>query len=64
MQGSVDSVQVRVPGGIRMPPGGIVVRAPGTRPVRAAAVDGEATPVLERREVVLRRLPAVVILRY
>jgi hypothetical protein len=64
MQGSADSVPIRVEGGIRVPPGGIVVRGPGTRPVRSATVDGESAPVEDRREVRLRRVPATVILRY
>ena len=58
------TVRVTVDGGLRVPPGGVVLRSPLGRAPRAAFVNGRATPVSAAGDVVLRRLPAAVELRY
>ena len=64
VRGEGGSVRVRIEEGLRMPPGGIVVRSPRARPARTATLDGRPVPVGEGREVVVRRLPADVTLSY
>ncbi|HEU5218547.1 MAG TPA: discoidin domain-containing protein [Gemmatimonadales bacterium] len=53
-----NSATIALAGGLRIPPGGIVVHPPGTGPVTRVTVDG--TPVSQGPdgEVVLRSLPA------
>jgi hypothetical protein len=57
-------VRIRLEGSVRPPQGGIVVRSPGARQVTSATIDDQRAPVAERREVVVRRLPAEIILSY
>jgi hypothetical protein len=64
MRGEGGAVRVRIAEGVRMPPGGLVVRSPRVRPLRAAVLDGATVPVRDGREVVVRRLPADLILSY
>ena len=64
MRARGESVVVRLAEGVRMPPGGIVIRSPRRRPVREAVVDGTPAQVNQGREVVIRRLPAVVTFSY
>lgn len=52
------SVEMRIDGGIEVPPGGIAVALPETR---AARVDGAPAPVDSRGRVIVRSLPAVVV---
>ena len=52
-----DGVRVRIEAGLRMPPGGIVVKAPGALPVREVRMEGGVAP-LAGDEIVVRRLPA------
>ena len=63
-----DSAHVAVGGsGMRMPPGGVVVRSPRGGTPRAVTVNGAAAqsaPAGDGAEVVVRRLPAVVVFRY
>lgn len=65
-QGSGGEVRVRISPGVRVPRGGIVVRAPfapaGTPRVTTATVNGQPAPVTGG-EVVVRALPADVVLR-
>ncbi len=61
LRGRGPGIEVRVEAGLQVPPGGIVLRAPGN--FRRAEVNGVATPVGPAGEVVLRRLPATVVLR-
>jgi hypothetical protein len=63
MHGAGDTVRVRL-SGVRVPPGGIVVRSPRERPVRIATVNGEVVPVADGRQVVIRRVPAELTLSY
>jgi len=63
MRGAGDTVRVRL-SGVRVPPCGIVVRSPRERPVRIATLNGEAVPVADGREVVIRQVPAEVTLSY
>jgi len=58
MRRTGDRVVVRIESGLRVPPGGIVVRSPRARPVQRARVNGESAQVGEGKEVVIRRLPA------
>jgi hypothetical protein len=64
MRGSRDSVLVHVAGGLRIPPGGIVVRSPRSRPIRRAVLNGKTAQVLKENEVVLRELPAELTFSY
>ena len=57
-------MRVRIKEGVRVPAGGLVVRSPRARPLRRAILDGTALPVRDGREVVVRRLPADLILSY
>jgi hypothetical protein len=59
--GSVVTVNLRA--GIRMPPGGIVVWSPLEQPILSAWIDGVPTAV-KGAEVRVRKLPAVVTIRY
>jgi hypothetical protein len=65
-QGAGGEVRVRIAAGVRVPRGGIVVRAPfaaaGAPPVQTATVNGQPAPVTGG-EVVVRALPADVVLR-
>ena len=58
MRGVGNRVLVRIESGLRVPPGGIVVRSPRPRPVQRALVNGKVARVGGGREVVIRRLPA------
>lgn len=57
------AVETRIDGGLRVPPGGIVVRSPRDAPLRGATVNGRAVP-FTGGAVVVRELPAVVEMRY
>jgi hypothetical protein len=59
-----DTVRVRVEAGVRMPPGGIVVRSPRERSVRSATVNGKVVRVTDGREVAIRQVPAELTLSY
>jgi hypothetical protein len=64
MRGEGDRVAVRIETGVRVPPGGIVLRSPRVRPVQRAVLNGQAAQVIESREVVIRQLPAELTLFY
>jgi hypothetical protein len=64
MRGVGNRVVVRLEAGLRLPPGGIVVRSPSSRPVHRATLNGQTTPVSGGREVVVRELPAELTLFY
>ena len=64
MGGSGRRVMVRVAEGVRVPAGGIVIRSPRPDPVRRAVLNGQDAPVLDERDVVIRRLPAELTLLY
>jgi hypothetical protein len=63
MRASGNTVTVNLRAGIRMPPGGIVVWSPLEQPILSALVEGVPTAV-KGAEVRVRKLPAVVIIRY
>lgn len=64
MRGDGRSVRVRLGGGLEVPPGGIVVASPYDRPVRRATVDGASVRLTQSGDVVVRHLPATVVLWY
>ena len=49
--------------GVRVPPGGLIVRSPIDRPLRGATLNGKAMQV-RGSDVLVRTLPASVVLRY
>jgi hypothetical protein len=63
MRASGSAVTVNLRAGIRMPPGGIVVWSPLEQPILSAWIDGVPTAV-KGAEVRVRKLPAIVIIRY
>jgi hypothetical protein len=64
MRGDGREVRVRLGGDLRVPPGGIVVRSPAADPPVAATVNGAPARVSGAREIVVRQLPAEVVLKY
>jgi hypothetical protein len=58
-----DTLRAELSGGLRVPPGGVVVRAPVPGGAKHATVNGRAVPVNAAGEVVVRRLPARVEVR-
>jgi len=54
-------IEARIDARLRVPPGGILLRAPGS--FRRATVNGSPAAIGPAGEVVLRELPAVVVLR-
>jgi hypothetical protein len=63
MRSSGNVVTVNLRAGLRMPPGGIVVWSPLEQPILSAWVDGVAAPI-KGSEVRVRKLPAIVTIRY
>jgi len=63
MRNENGNVRVSMQAGVRVPPGGIVVRAPFSRPPREMRVNGVATPPLPTGGVVVRAVPAEVVFR-
>ena len=57
-----DAYEVRILQGLRVPPGGIAVRAPFDGPIRRATVDGHETAPNAAGEVIVRAVPARVVL--
>jgi len=65
MRAEGSAVRARIGGGVRVPPGGIVLRTPLDRPIRRATVNGRTVPVAaEGQEVVVRTVPADVVLEH
>jgi hypothetical protein len=54
----------QIGGALRVPPGGIVFRSPVDRPIAHARVDGRPVALSSNGEVVIRHLPATIILSY
>jgi len=54
---------VAIEAGLRIPPGGIVVIPPARRPFRHATVDGKSAAITPEGGVVVRALPARVVMR-
>ncbi len=64
MRAEGDAVRVRVGGDVR-PPGGIIIRTPLDRPIRRATVNGRRVSMdADAREVVVRDVPADVVLEH
>jgi hypothetical protein len=63
MRSSGTVVTINLRAGLRMPPGGIVVWSPLEQPILSAWVDGVPTAV-KGPEVSVRKLPAIVTIRY
>lgn len=57
------TVRVEIAAGLRLPPGGLVVHSPLDQPVRTVTVDGRRA-TLVGQSVVVRRLPAAIVLEY
>lgn len=62
MRAAGDAVEIRI-GGPRIPPGGLIIRSPFNRPIRSATLDGRRI-ASTGSEVVIRTLPASLVLRY
>ncbi len=60
MRESGGTLRVEIEGGLRVPPGGLVLKPPGA--LREATVDGSLEPV-RGGAIVVRRLPATVVIR-
>ncbi len=58
-----DTVEVRIGGALRVPPGGIVVQPPARVEFRAARVNGVPAPVRPDGSVIVRALPARLVMR-
>ena len=54
----------RIGGALHVPPGGIVFRSPVDRPIVSGLVDGRPVALSSNGEVVIRHLPATIILTY
>ncbi|HEY6867859.1 MAG TPA: discoidin domain-containing protein, partial [Candidatus Eisenbacteria bacterium] len=63
MESELGVVEVRIGGGLTVPPGGIAVRAPFDGPVRHATVEGVATAPNAAGEIVVHTLPVRMVLR-
>jgi hypothetical protein len=66
MRAEGSTVRARIAGGgLRVPPGGIVLRTPLDRPIRRATVNGRRVDVAaDAREIVVRAAPADVVLEH
>ncbi|MBI2511142.1 MAG: discoidin domain-containing protein [Opitutae bacterium] len=61
--GSVNRVDVTISEGLQLPPGGVIVRSPLSRPIRS--VSGDGRPLLhENGEIRIDRLPAKLSIAY
>lgn len=60
--GDGGEIQMKIQGDLEVPPGGIVIRAPATKPIHRAKVNGEPVPLDAEGSVVVRELPASVVL--
>ena len=63
MTGSPSEVRVRIEGGVRVPAGGVAIQSPFSRPIKTVAVDGQ-TAVVTGAEIVVRKVPAEVVIKY
>ena len=62
LRSSASTAVVTVAPGTRVPPGGIVVLPPGRRPFRIATIDGKQVPLTPEGGVIVRSLPARVVM--
>ncbi len=63
MTGTLTEVRVRIEGGVRVPRGGIALQSPLARRMASAMVDGQAA-VITGAEIIVRRVPADIIIKY
>jgi hypothetical protein len=63
MSGTASEARVRIDGGLRMPAGGVVIQSPYDRPIVSASVDGAAA-AFTGTQIIVRRVPAEVVIRY
>jgi hypothetical protein len=63
MHAQANTVRIGLGGGLRAPPGGVVVRSPLPRPLRGARVNGRRVS-FTAEEVIVNRLPAQIVLEY
>ena len=59
-----DRLTAQISGALHVPPGGIAFRSPVDRPIVRALVDGRAVALSPNGEVVVRHLPATIILTF
>jgi hypothetical protein len=62
MQARLDTVEIVLEAGMRIPAGGILVIPPARKPFRSATVNGAASPITAEGGVVVRSLPARVVM--
>lgn len=58
-----ETLEMRIDEGVHVPVGGVVVLPPAARPFRRATIDGVAATLTRERTVVVRKVPATVVLR-
>ena len=63
MSGTASEVRVRIETGLRVPAGGVALQSPFARRIASATVNGQAAAVTGG-EIVVRALPAEVVIRY
>jgi hypothetical protein len=63
MRARGDAVETSIEPGPRIPPGGLIVIPPARVPFRSATVNGAAAPITPEGGVVVRALPARVVMR-
>ena len=63
MESELGVVEVRIGGGLTVPPGGIAVRAPFDGPIRRATVEGVETTPNAAGEIVVHTVPVRMVLR-
>ena len=63
MSGTAQEVRVRISGGLRVPAGGIAIQSPIARRMASATVNG-AIATISGAEIIVRNVPAEVVIRY
>jgi hypothetical protein len=64
MRASGSTVRARIGAGLGVPPGGIVLRSPLERPLLRARVNGRLVRLRDPHEVVVRSVPADVVMEH
>lgn len=59
-----DSVNVRLSEGLRIPPGGIIVKSPRSMPLMAVSINGKPSNVFTGDEIRIHALPAEIVMKY
>jgi hypothetical protein len=63
MSGTATEVRIRIDAGLRVPSGGIAIQSPFPRLISSALIDGQPA-VVRAGEIIVRRVPAEVLIRY